>query len=64
MPQNKREILYERAMKVKNDPKGSGYVSFQEFINVVSLRFYILYCLLHVRIYLFFSDGVLINIHW
>lgn len=35
VPLNKREILYERAMNAK-EPKGSGYVSFQEFINVVS----------------------------
>lgn len=35
MPINKRELLYDRAMKAK-EPKGSGSVSFQEFVNVVS----------------------------
>ncbi|XP_055377175.1 protein rhomboid [Condylostylus longicornis] len=35
VPINKRELLHERAMKSKL-PKGSGYVSFQEFVNVMS----------------------------
>lgn len=35
VPINKREMLYERAMKVK-EPKGNGYVTFQDFVNVVS----------------------------
>lgn len=32
---SKRELLYDRAMKAK-EPHGSGSVSFQEFVNVVS----------------------------
>lgn len=35
VPLNKRELLLERALKSKG-PKGSGSVSFQEFVNVVS----------------------------
>lgn len=35
VPMNKREQLYERAQKAK-EPRGSGSVSFQEFVNVVS----------------------------
>uniref|UniRef100_A0A1B0DBJ2 Uncharacterized protein n=1 Tax=Phlebotomus papatasi TaxID=29031 RepID=A0A1B0DBJ2_PHLPP len=33
VPLNKRELLLERALKSKG-PKGSGSVSFQEFVNV------------------------------
>lgn len=35
IPINKRELLYERAQKAK-EPRGAGFVSFQEFVNVVS----------------------------
>lgn len=35
MPQNKREILYELAMKIK-EPNGPGIITFQDFVNVVS----------------------------
>lgn len=36
VPLNKRELLVERAINSRK-PNGSGSVSFQEFINVVSL---------------------------
>lgn len=39
VPLSKRELLYDRAMKAK-EPRGSGTVSFQEFVNVVSVRPY------------------------
>ncbi|XP_055841546.1 protein rhomboid [Episyrphus balteatus] len=35
VPMNKRELLYERAVKVKV-PNGPGYVTFQDFVNVMS----------------------------
>lgn len=35
VPMSKRELLYDRAMKAQ-EPHGSGSVSFQEFVNVVS----------------------------
>lgn len=35
VPVNKRELLYDRAMKAKL-PQGPGFVSFQDFVNVVS----------------------------
>lgn len=35
VPLNKIEVLYHRALKSK-EPNGSGSVSFQEFVNVVS----------------------------
>lgn len=35
VPLNKIELLYHRALKSK-EPNGSGSVSFQEFVNVVS----------------------------
>lgn len=37
VPLNKIELLYHRALKSK-EPNGSGSVSFQEFVNVVSVR--------------------------
>lgn len=37
VPLNKIELLYHRALKSK-EPNGSGSVSFQEFVNVVSAR--------------------------
>lgn len=39
VPINKREILYERAMKAKKHP---GTVSFDDFVNVVSKFFFYL----------------------
>lgn len=35
VPMNKRELLLERAKKAQL-PTGPGYVSFQDFVNVVS----------------------------
>uniref|UniRef100_A0A1A9ZU38 EF-hand domain-containing protein n=1 Tax=Glossina pallidipes TaxID=7398 RepID=A0A1A9ZU38_GLOPL len=35
VPMNKRELLLERAKKAKS-PVGPGYVTFQDFVNVVS----------------------------
>ncbi|CAD7082034.1 unnamed protein product [Hermetia illucens] len=35
VPVNKRELLYDRAMKAKL-PQGPGFVSFQDFVNVMS----------------------------
>lgn len=40
MPQNKREILYELAMKIK-EPNGTGIITFQDFVNVVSFFLFI-----------------------
>lgn len=40
---NKRELLHERAKKARL-PTGPGYVTFQDFVNVVSKNFvYIIY---------------------
>lgn len=36
VPMNKRELLLERAKKAKL-PTGPGYVTFQDFVNVVSV---------------------------
>lgn len=35
VPMNKRELLNERAKKAQS-PTGPGYVTFQDFVNVVS----------------------------
>lgn len=35
VPFNKIELLYHRALK-SNEPQGTGSISFQEFVNVVS----------------------------
>lgn len=35
VPMNKRELLHERAKKA-HPPTGPGYVTFQDFVNVVS----------------------------
>jgi rhomboid-related protein 1/2/3 len=48
VPINKREVLYDRALKLK-EPRGPGYISFQEFINVVSqINAHLLICLCFV----------------
>lgn len=44
VPPNKRELLYERAIKAKL-PKGPGSISFQDFVNVVSVYFSLIYLL-------------------
>lgn len=45
MPFNKQELLYERAMKAKKSPGGT--VSFQAFVDVVSLLLFLLFSLEH-----------------
>lgn len=37
VPMNKRELLLERAKNAKS-PTGPGYVTFQDFVNVVSRK--------------------------